>query len=78
MSALSASPSSESISVAGADRVEMRFEVVVIPVAVLTAQRSFITNWGGGLMPTSRSITVSGLSSSRRLVPAARFSSARR
>jgi catechol 2,3-dioxygenase-like lactoylglutathione lyase family enzyme len=46
MSALSASPSSESISVAGADRVEMRFEVVVIPVADVDRSKKFYNKLG--------------------------------
>ena len=46
MSALSASPSSESISVAGADRVEMRFEVVVIPVADVDRSKKFYNKVG--------------------------------
>ncbi len=46
MSALSASPSSESISVAGADRVDMKFEVVVIPVADVDRSKEFLHQTG--------------------------------
>ena len=46
MSALSVSPSSESISVAGADRVDMRFEVVVIPVADVDRSKKFYNKVG--------------------------------
>jgi hypothetical protein len=78
MATLHAFPNSEPIGGAAAEAVDMRFEVVVIPVADVTARRSFMPNWAGASTPTSRSITASGLFSSRRPAQGARFSLARR
>jgi len=46
MSTLRASPSSEPISGASAERVDMKFEVVVIPVADVDRSKEFYTKLG--------------------------------
>lgn len=78
MATLRAFPSSEPISGASAERVDMKFEVVVIRSRTLTARRSSTPNSGGDSTPTSTLITASALSSSRLPAQGARFSLAPR
>ena len=63
---------------ASADTVDMKFEVAVIPVVDVDRSKEFYTKLGWRFDADFRSITVSGLSSSRRLAPGARFSLGRR
>jgi hypothetical protein len=78
MATLPAFPSSEPISGASAERVDMKLEVVVIPVADVDRSKGFYTKLGWRLDADFPHDNVSGLSNSRRLLPGARFSLGRR
>ena len=68
----------EPASAVSAAKVDMKLEVVVIPVADVDRSKEFYRNSGGGSTSTSHSTTASGSSSSRQPARRARSSSARK
>ena len=68
----------EPVSDASATKVDMKFEVIVIPVADVDRSKAFTQSLGGGSMQISHSTTDSALSNSRLPARGARFNWARR
>jgi len=68
---------SEASSEAKPKPVDMKFEIVVIPVSDVDRRRTSTRSLAGGSTPTTLTMTTSACSSSRRLAPAALSSSAR-
>ena len=55
--------------------MDMKLEVVLVPVSDVDRAKASMSRWGGGSTPTSRSVTTSGSCSSRRPARHARSSS---
>jgi hypothetical protein len=73
-----ATPSAIHNEPVSAAKVDMKFEVIVIPVADVDRRKRFTQSLGGGLMQISHSTTDSGSSNSRLPARGARSNSARR
>ena len=78
MAIVSGVHSYEKLTAPGPAKVEMKLEVVVIPVSDVDRSRNFTPNWVGDSMPTSSSIMVSESFSSRRPVRVVRCNLARK